>query len=163
MEFGETIYGIIELSQCVRGPRRRFLPSLIGCTERSACRTRRLLWINKLGCFYHLTFVSLGTRLDGFHLGSQHRRSEFAIRSRVWIKVDAKHLQQFIDFPSKGGVVASRECLSCRLERPVHRPGTLLHFSVGQAELRRSAHLVFGFVLDATGAHLLGYALKELF
>src|SRR5216684_2417873 len=95
MEFGEPLCGILELPQCVRGPCCRFLPPLIGCTERSACRTRRLLWLDDLWRFYHLTFVSQRNRLDRFHVRSKHRRSEFAIRSRVWIKVDAKHLQQF--------------------------------------------------------------------
>jgi hypothetical protein len=55
----------------VGGPSGRFLPSLIGCTECTRCRRRRLPWLNKVGGLYHLTLVSLGNRLDGFHISSK--------------------------------------------------------------------------------------------
>src|SRR5215475_2889460 len=85
----------------------------MGSTERGAFRTRRLLWINKLGRFHHLTTVSLGNRLDGFHIGAKYRQSEFAIRGGIRVKVNPKHLQQFINFPSKEGEVASCKRLFC--------------------------------------------------
>jgi hypothetical protein len=79
------------------------------------------------------------------------------------VKVDAKHLKQFVDFPLKEGVLASCEGLFCELERPRRRLGTPLHFSVRQADLRRIAYLIFGRVFNTGGAWLLGDALKELF
>src|SRR5215475_3698557 len=74
----------------------------MGSTERGAFRTRRLLWINKLGRFHHLTTVSLGNRLDGFHIGAKYRQSEFAIRGGIRVKVDPKTPSAVHQFPIEG-------------------------------------------------------------